>query len=384
MEVWRPAGTLPAWTYTMGTAEIIIRLAGGVLLTAANAFFVVTEFALTRVAEIDDQEVAEDPRLERALEMTHKLEIYLTGCQLGITSSSILLGVVAEPAVTAMLRPAASVVGLEGATLEVTSVVVAVVIINLVHKVWGEQAPTYLGVERPRQIIRWAGPVHYWWVKVTYPVIMLGDGLAKSTLRLFGVEIGRSWKEAEVDVAEDGAGGAGGDAPASAGADYLETKRRIGEVLSRGSIAPDRQEEVMAALEIEHQPVSDIMLPREEIVALSTQDDGETCWRRMAEHPLTRFPVVGRDLDDYRGNLYLQAVIGCIDELRDGSRSLEEVAAEPLRMPPDLPVSQAIDRFQEAEQELALVVDGDGRVVGLLTATDAFEAIAGELRDPMD
>ena len=104
----------------------------------------------------------------------------------------------------------------------------------------------------------------------------------------------------------------------------------------------------------------------------------------MAEHPLTRFPVVGDGLDDYRGNLYLQSVIGCIDELRAGSRGLEELAAEPLTLPQDLPVSQAIDRFQEAEQELALVVDGDGRVVGLVTATDAFEAIAGELRDPLD
>ena len=353
------------------------------MLTAANAFFVVTEFALTRVAEIEDEEAEEDPSLERALRMTERLEIYLTGCQLGITSSSILLGVVAEPAVTAMLRPAATAIGLEGRALEITSVVVAVVIINLVHKVWGEQAPTYLGVERPRQIIRWAGPIHYWWVKVTYPAIMLGDGLAKGTLRLFGVEISRSWKEAE---AGDG-NGDGGEAegpPGDAGADYLETKRRIGEVLSRGSIAPDRKREVMRALEIEHQPISDIMLPREEIVALSTADDTETIFRRMAENPLTRFPVVGDGLDDYRGNLYLQSVIGCIDELRDGSQSLEELTADPLRMSPDLPVSEAIDCFQEAEQELALVVDGDGRVVGLLTATDAFEAIAGELRDPLD
>lgn len=369
----------------MGTTEILLRLIAGVLLTAANAFFVVTEFALTRIAEIDDREVEEDPRLERALKMTERLEIYLTGCQLGITSSSILLGVVAEPAVTVLLRPAAAAIGLEGRTLEVTSVVVAVVVINLIHKVWGEQAPTYLGVERPRQIIRWAGPILYWWVKVTYPVIMLGDGMAKGTLRLFGVEISRSWKEVEVGDGGTEDNGRAGDRPSGdAGADYLETKRRIGEVLSRGSIAPDRKQEVMRALEIERQPLSDIMLPREEIVALSTADDGETSFRRMAENPMTRFPVVGEGLDDYRGNLYLQAVIGRIDDLRSGACGLEELAAEPLTLDPDLPVSQAIDRFQEAEQELALVVDGDGRVVGLVTATDAFEAIAGELRDPSD
>lgn len=63
--------------------------------------------------------------------------------------------------------------------------------------------------------------------------------------------------------------------------------------------------------------------------------------------------------------------------------SLEELATAILRLPASCPVSEAIDRFQEAHQELALVEE-EGRVVGLLTVTDAFEAIAGELDDPFD
>jgi CBS domain containing-hemolysin-like protein len=47
------------------------------------------------------------------------------------------------------------------------------------------------------------------------------------------------------------------------------------------------------------------------------------------------------------------------------------------------PISEAVDQFQVERQELALVVD-DGEVVGLLTATDAFEAVMGDLEDPLD
>jgi CBS domain containing-hemolysin-like protein len=49
----------------------------------------------------------------------------------------------------------------------------------------------------------------------------------------------------------------------------------------------------------------------------------------------------------------------------------------------DTSVSDAIDRFQAERQELALVL-ADGETVGLLTATDALEAVMGELEDPLD
>ncbi len=69
--------------------------------------------------------------------------------------------------------------------------------------------------------------------------------------------------------------------------------------------------------------------------------------------------------------------------LAAGRVSLQELAVEPMTVDASVPVSELIDRFQEAEQELALVQE-DGRVVGLVTTTDAFEAIVGDLRDPFD
>lgn len=358
----------------MSTVELLLRLLAGVALTAANAFFVLTEFSLTRLAEMEDHEARDDPGLQRAWSMIRRLEIHLTGCQLGISSTSVLLGVVAEPAVTALLRPAAEAVGLTGNTLSATSVVVAVVIINLVHKIWGEQAPTYLGVERPRESARWTAPILYWWTKVTYPLIKLGDGLAKGTLGLFGIEIHRSWTGGSDGGGDDGGGRTG----------YSEVRSRIGEVLSRGELSRERQQEVLAALEIERMPVHEIMRPREEIVALRTGSPPEESFRTLAEKQLVRFPLVGDSLEDFVGIVYVPAVLGHLDALRDGSLSFREIAADPFELPADLPVSQAIDRFQEARQELALVRDDEGRVAGLVTATDAFEAIAGQLEDPLD
>ena len=349
--------------------ETAVRLLAGVALILANGFFVTTEFALTRLRQFSRDEMAGSPRLDRAWEMTERLEIYLTGCQLGITASSVLLGVVAEPGVTAVLEGAVGATGLSLPARHAVSVTVAVVLINLVHKVWGEQAPTYLGVERPLGVLERLAPALWWWTRIMRPVILLGDGLAKATLRLFGVEIHRSWTEADQE-----------EGPITS---FLELRQRLRGLLSRGELDRERRREVLRALEIEKIAVREVMVPRREVVALSTERSLEENLKVLADRRHLRFPLVGRDLDDVRGTLYLAAVFSALDDLRSRRATLEEVAVPPLRIDADLPVSEAIDRFQEEQQELAFVVEGD-RVAGILTSTVALETIAGELEDPFD
>lgn len=350
--------------------EIGIRLAAGVILVLANGFFVATEFALTRARQFPRESFTGSPGLERAWEMTERLEIYLTSCQLGITSSSILLGVVAEPAVTRVLEPLTGGLDISSGTRHLLAVIVAVVAINLVHKVWGEQAPTYLGVERPRAVARLFAPLLYAWTRVMYPVIIAGDGLAKWTLGLFGVEIRRSWTEAE----------SGEERPIES---YAELQRQLRELLARGEVPSDRREEVLAALEIGERSVAEIMVPREEIVPLRGDRPFEETLEILAERHHVRFPVIGDSLEDFRGIVYVPSLFGRLDQLRAGEASLEDLAFEPMRLERAATIAAAIDAFQERNQEIALVCDDD-RVVGLLTATDAFEAITGELEDPLD
>jgi len=352
----------------MSSLEIAVRLVGGVFLTGANAFFVVTEFALTRLPQLDPAD--DPPGLERARRITDQLEIYLTGCQLGITTSSILLGVVAEPAFTYLLQPLFTLVGTPEALVHATSVVVGIVLINLIHKIWGEQTPTYLGVERPRQVARHTAWALQGWTTLAYPFIMVGDGLAKGTLRLFGVEVQRSWTEAEEPSDET--------PPASVSA----VRREIGEVLSRANLSRERSKEILRAVEIEEIPVREIMVPRSEIVALNTADALHDTLQRMRTHPHDRYPLLGDD-EDVIGVLYMTKVFRHLPELERGDTTLVDLAEPPVWVDPDLPVSDLIDRLQRKQQELALVREDD-HVQGLVTSTDAFEAIAGELEDPRD
>lgn len=355
----------------MVEALTVARLLGGAVLLLANGFFVTTEFAMTRVRQFDEEQFA-GAGLERAWAMTEELEIYLSGCQVGITISSVGLGVVAEPAVTAVAGPALSALGLGAASGGHTalSVGLSLALINLLHLVIGEQAPTYLGVERTRLVARYGAEPLYLWTKLMWPVIVVADRLAKGLLGLLGVSMTRAWTDEE-PLEGDGV-------PSRA-----ETRRQMGETLAAQGVDAERRDEVLRALDIGHVPVEAVMVDREDVIALSTERSGAESLERVRETPHSRFPLVGGTLDEFEGVVYTPALLRSADALEAGEASLAELAAPPMTVEADTPVSEVIDAFQAASQELALV-ERDGEVVGLVTATDCFEAIAGQLEDPLD
>ena len=353
--------------------ETAVRLVGGLLLLFANGFFVVSEFAMTRVPQFDQSEFEGSRGLELAWEMTERLELYLSGCQVGITISSVGLGVVAEPAVAAIFN---AVLGGQVGSHTSLSVLLSLAVLNLAHVVLGEQVPTYLGVERSRLVAKYTAPVLYAWSKLMYPVIVVADWLAKRLLALGGVEMTRSWQEAEVD--EDGESGG----RLSRG----EVRSQMGDILARGSLPDDRREEVLNALRIGELPVRDVMVPKSDIVVLRTTNTTAENLDRIRTNPQhSRFPLVGDSIDDVRGVVYAPTVLTTIDRLESGDRTLEDVAVPPLSVQSDLPVSELIDLFQAENQELAMVRDAEtNEVIGLVTASDAFESITGQLYDPLD
>jgi IMP dehydrogenase len=347
----------------MEPLEIGLRILGGIILIGVNAYFVAIEFALTRARQYPKSEF-DTPGLELAWEMTNDLEFYLTTCQVWISGTSIALGIIAEPGLAALFEPL-----FENTTLASVGAgsLLGFLLINLVHLTHGEQTPTYLGVERSKQVAQYGARPLYWFAKILAPAIWVGDSVAKATLGLFGIEMTQSWTETGEEVIKTRA----------------DLRNQLGSVLKEGELAEDRREEVMNALTIGEQSVAEVMIPPEDIVALSTEDDAESNFRKLEEYPHTRYPLIGADLTDFRGVVYSPALFNHREELSTGDGEFTELAAPPMTLSPDTDVSDAIDQFQTERQELALVIE-DGGVVGLVTITDLLETIIGDIEDPLD
>ncbi|MFC7138308.1 hemolysin family protein [Halosimplex aquaticum] len=351
----------------MSNLEVWVRLIAGVGLILTNGFFVAIEFALTRARQFTESEFVGDGTsgaLNRAWEMTQNLEIYLTTCQVGITASSIAVGIVAEPALAAIFEPLFANTALASVG---SGAIIAFLIINLVHLTHGEQTPTYLGVERSRMVCKYGATPLYLFNWAISPLISLGDYIAKWTLRLFGIEMTGAWLETEEDVIESRA----------------DLRNKLGSVLEEGELSEERREEVMNALQIGERPVREVMVPAEDVVALSTEDDAAENFRRIEENPHTRYPLVGEELTDFRGIVYLPVLMRNREQLAGDDVDFAELAAPPVTMSPDADVSDAIDQFQAENQELALVIE-DGEVVGMVTVTDLLESVTGDIEDPID
>ena len=347
----------------MPPTEIALRVAAGVALILINAYFVAIEFGLTRLRQYPESEM-DTPGLRRAWEMTDDLEFYLTTCQVWISGTSIALGIVAEPGLAALFAPVFTNTALASAG---AGSLLGFFLINMVHLTHGEQTPTYLGVERSKQVANYGSRPLYWFAWLISPLIKVGDWVAKTTLGLFGVEMTGSWTEAEEEVLETRA----------------ELRNRLGSMMEDVELPEERREEVLSALDVDRVTVADVMTPPGEVVSLTTEASVAANLDRIRDTPHTRFPLVGADPTDFEGIVYAPSIVSRYDELRDGDLTFADVAAPPMTISADASVSSAFDQFQAESQELALVIE-DGEVVGLLTATDAMEAVMGQLEDPLD
>ena len=140
---------------------------GGVILVliAANAFFVATEFAFVKIRESQLKSMRvkgkKDWRLGLALRVTKHLDRYLSATQLGITLTSLGLGWVGEPVVARWIEGPLKDWGIVSSAA-VTSIAygLAFAAITFIDIVFGELVPKYFAIRRPRTLVMWnAAPI---------------------------------------------------------------------------------------------------------------------------------------------------------------------------------------------------------------------------------
>lgn len=351
----------------LGLLELTLRLTAGVLLILVNAFLVAVEFGLTRARQYPKEEFVDSGHrgLEKAWEMTEELEIYLTSCQVGISATSIALGVIAEPALASLLNPL-----FEGTVFASfgAGVFLAFLIINLVHLTHGEQTPTYLGVEKSKMVCKYGAIPLYWYTKVIRPLITMGDSVAKFTLRLFNIEMTSSWVETGEETIKSRS--------------QLHTK--LQSMLQTQDLSNEHINEVLSTLDADKLQLRDVMVSKEEIKTISTENTIEENKQILQDSAHSRYPLIGSSLKEIHGIVYVASLARELYGVKDEAVNLQEIAVPALKFKDTMSIGQAIDTFQQEQQEIAFVVDETDTVVGIVTITDLLEQFVGEIEDPLD
>ncbi len=156
-----------------------------VLLLAANAFFVAAEFALVKARglRIEPQSEGERSAARLTLRIQENLEAYLAVCQLGVTTASLGLGWVGEPAVAALLKPVFHWIGMPEAVLHLSALVTGFLLLVALHIVIGEQVPRTLAIRKAEPVSLWAAyPLHVVYLTV-WPFSWLLKQITRTLLK---------------------------------------------------------------------------------------------------------------------------------------------------------------------------------------------------------
>ncbi|WP_454923417.1 hemolysin family protein [Actinoallomurus soli] len=388
-------------------------------LTAATGYFVAQEFAFVAVdrATLGAQAERGDAGARRALAVTNRLSFMLSGAQLGITVTALVVGFIAEPATSRLIAPLLRHAGLSAGAAGGAAVVAGFLLATAVQMVLGELLPKNLSLARAEPVAKALAASTLAYLTAAGPVIRLFDTAAARLVRLFGVE--------PVEELHHGA-------------TLEELGDIIGESRRAGHLPPDLSDLLQRALTFRDRTAAEVMVPRPDVVAVPRSTTVTELTDLVARAGHTDYPVWGRDIDDVIGVVGVRELAAldvagppgpprrtAADAPGTGTpgagtgtagtgtagtgtagtgtagtgtagtgtagtgvpgagRTVEAVMRPALLVPDTLELQAVTARMREAGQEFAAVVDEYGGLAGILTFEDIAEELVGEIADEND
>lgn len=235
-------------------------------------------------------------------------------------------------------------------------IAIATAALTVVILIFAEVSPKTMAALHPEKI---AFPASYLLaplLKLIYPLVWVINGITNTFLRLFGVNVT-------------------GD-----NSHHLSTEELRTLVNEAGALLPqNNQDMLLGVLELSEVTVSDIMIPRNEVVGIDLDDDIDAIIEHLSETEYTRLPVYQGELNKVVGILHMRNLAQVFHQGSVTKAAILQVIKEPYFIPESTPLQTQILHFQSQNRRIGLVVDEYGDVQGIVTLEDILEEIVGEL-----
>ncbi|MFB6825391.1 hemolysin family protein [Streptomyces virginiae] len=334
----------------------VIQLLIGLATLVVNAFFVGAEFALISVRRSQIEPYAEqgDRRGRAVLWGLEHVSALMAAAQLGITLCTLVLGVVAEPAIAHLLTPLFDLVGVPAGLTHAISFVVALTLATYLHMLFGEMVPKNVALAEPVRTALLLGPPLVTLTRALRPVIFTINAFANTLLRLLRVEVK---DEVGATFTDD------------------ELARMVKDSSDAGLLDDRASERLHDALELGRRPVTDVVLPADRVVTAREGITPGGLELLSADSGYSRFPVIDAE-HKILGYLHVKDVLDVDDEERDepfpvsALRPIAQVRAE-------TPLDDALTAMRRSRTHLAAVLGADGVMTGLVTMEDVLRELFG-------
>ncbi|MCV2394115.1 hemolysin family protein [Actinotalea sp. M2MS4P-6] len=335
----------------------------GVILTVGTAIFVAAEFALVTLDpgvvdhELEEKQDRPGLKVRRALQT---LSTQLSGAQVGITATTILLGYTTQPALARLLESVFG--GFSAAVAAGLAATLALVLVNGFSMLFGELVPKNLALSVPMATARTVAPAQLAFTAALRPVIAVLNGTANTVLRRFGVE-----PREELS---------GGRSPM----ELVALVRRSAEV---GTLDEGTAELIANSIELDTLTAVDVMTDRTRMAVVERDDSAADVVEAARRTGHSRFPVIDGSRDDVVGLVHLRRAVAVPYDRRADVPAAALMDPAP-RVPETVRLGPLLVELREHGMQMAVVVDEYGGTAGVVTLEDVVEEIVGEVVDEHD
>ncbi|MFP1664513.1 hemolysin family protein [Streptomyces cavourensis] len=342
--------------------EVLLLLVALLLCLACGAF-VAAEFSLTTVERGELERAVErgDRGASSALKAVRSLTFQLSGAQLGITVTNLVIGMLAEPSIARLIRSPVEAAGLHPAAASTLALVIGTALSTVVLMVVGELVPKNWAISSPLTVARAVATPQRVFTAVFRPFISHLNNTANRIVRRLGLEPTEEL------------------ASARSPQELVALARHSAK---EGALEADTAELFVRTLNLAELTAENVMTPRVQVTALDVRATAEDVANATRATGLSRFPVYRGSLDTVVGVAHIKDVLAVPAGERPRKR-VSEMLREPLLVPETLTVDRLLDQLS-GKLAMAVVIDEYGGTAGVVTLEDIVEEVVGEVRDEHD
>lgn len=317
-----------------------------------NGFFVVAEYGLVRSRKSRLEELAAigESGASMAVKVLDKQDTYLSAIQLGITASSVLLGILGGRFFTMLLRTYT-------AMDIILAWAVSIAFVILLQVILGELVPRAIAESNVEQAaVRAVYPLiffHY----LLYPLVLVSSKASAAVQKFFHI----AKPTEDIARSED------------------ELRRIVSASEQEGQIDHIESSMIDNVFDFADRVAREVMVPRQDMVCLFTDDTLAENLTTVRNSRHTRYPLCDKDKDHVIGTVHVRDLLAIRGGVKDFD--LRRLMRPLVVIPVAMPISKALTLMQQRHVQMVLVADEYGGTAGLITMEDLVEEIVGEIQD---
>ncbi|WP_343690201.1 hemolysin family protein [Chitinophaga sp.] len=321
------------------------------ILILLNGLFSMAEIAMeyARKARLEYLANKGDEKAKAALKLANNQDRFLSTVQVGITLTSIAIGLLSGIFLRATLVEVISRSPLLSPYSNGIAITIIVVVVTYVTLVLGELLPKRLGMARPEGIAKSMARPMILLSRLTYPFIWLLGTSTSLLVKIFNV------KPSDNNLTEE------------------EIKALITE---SDAIEETEQEIIERVFHLGDRNITSLMTHRTDIEWLDIHDDKEVVRKKIFDSPHSVYPVCEGQVDHIVGIIKIKDVYMAA---ASNNYSLSTILRKPLFVPENNSAYQVLEKFKETQSRAAFIVDEYGTFLGMITLNDILEAIVGDM-----